>query len=279
MKRLVKFLLLGAIATLVLAPVFMVFIGSFMGHEEIKITFADAIENGKGMASFSVIPMSPTGEAFYELFVYTPKFFVMFWNSCKQVVPVLAGQLAISVPAAWAFARFRFRCRKLLFILYIILMVMPFQVTMVSNYLVLNKLSLLDTHLAIILPGIFSAFPVFIIQRFFSFIPESVLEAARIDGASEFRIFLQIGVPLGGSGILSAMILGFMEYWNAIEQPLTFLRDKTLQPLSLFLPNITGDGAGISMAASVIIIIPSVLIFIAGKERLVEGIAAMNLKE
>ncbi len=92
----------------------------------------------------------------------------MFWNSCLQTGLVLAGQLLIALPGAWAFAHFCFPGKRALFLFYIILMMQPFQVTMVPSYLVLKRFHLLNTHLAVILPGIFSAFPVFIMTKFFA---------------------------------------------------------------------------------------------------------------
>lgn len=160
-----------------------------------------------------------------------------------------------------------------------ILMIMPFQVTMVSTYLVLSKFQVLNTHLAVILPGIFSAFPVFILTKFFKSIPKALIEAAKIDGASDIQIFFRIGLPLGYPGILSVLILGFLEYWNAMEQPMTFLQDKELWPLSLYLPNIAVDKVSVSFVASVIMMIPALLLFVFGQRYLEEGIAASGLKE
>ena len=214
-----------------------------------------------------------------ELLLDSPDFFVMFWNSVKQVVPILIGQVLIGMPAAWAFGRYRFRGRRILFLLYMILMIMPFQVTMVSSYLVLSELSLMDTHPAIILPGIFSAFPVFIMQKFFRSIPDALVEAAMVDGAGQFRIFLHVGVPLGLPGIMASVLLNFLEYWNAIEAPMTFLKTKSKLPLSLYLPQITTDQMGSSFAASIVMMLPAVLIFLWGQEYLEQGIVASGLKE
>ena len=105
-------------------------------------------------------------------------------------------------------------------------MLMPFQVTMVSGYLVADAMGIMDTFWAIILPGVFSTFPVFIMAKGFDAVPIALLEAASIDGAGPLRTFFHIGVPLGVPGILSAAVLGFLEAWNAIEQPMTFLKTK-----------------------------------------------------
>lgn len=197
----------------------------------------------------------------------------------KIVMWILTGQLFIAVPAAWAFAVYPFRFRKFLFTMYIVLMLMPFQVTMLSSYLVLNRLSLLNTHGAVILPAVFSTFPVFLIYRGFCDLPKGLMEAARIDGAGEWTIFARLGLPLASGGILSAAVLGYLEYWNLIEQPLAFLEDQSLWPLSLYLPEISLEQAGYSFVASVITLIPAVFVFLSGREYLEQGIVASALKE
>ena len=186
---------------------------------------------------------------------------------------------ASCVPAAWGFARLDIPVKKVLFNLYIILMLMPFQVTMLSNYLTLNAMHLMDTQWAVILPAAFSTFPVFIMYHFFRSIPKGIIESAELDGANKFQVFLHIGVPLGSSGIVSALVLSFLDAWNLIEQPLTFLKNKTLWPLSLYLPNISMDNAGLAFVASVITLIPSLLVFMAGQNYLEQGIAASAVKE
>lgn len=236
-------------------------------------------EDSENMASWNIIPEYPTLRAYVELLIDSPGFFVMFWNTCKIVFPILAGQLLICVPAAWGFARYDFRFKNILLFLYIVLMLMPFQVTMVSNYLVLDGLKLLNTHMGIILPAVFSTFPVFIMYRFFKAVPASVIEAAETDGAGEFQIFTHIGLPMGAPGVISIIVLGFLEYWSIIEQPLIFLKDKSLLPLSLFMPDIASASGGLYLAASVLTIIPSMLIFLFGQKYLEKGIRASGMKE
>ncbi len=251
-----------------------------MGSDEVLGNAGPVTNQLKGIARWSIIPQYPTLRAYVELLLDSPNFFTMFWNSCIQVLPVLLGQIVIAAPAAWAFARFQFRGKKPLFILYIILMVLPFQITMVSSYLVLFKMKLTGTHLALILPNIFSAFPVFVMTKFFKSVPESLIESARLDGAKEMYIFLRVGIPMGASGLLSVIILGFIEYWNAIEQPLTFLaNNKRLWPLTLYLPDITLNKLQVAFTASVFVLFPVLLLFLYGQKHLERGIAASGLKE
>ena len=146
----------------------------------------------------------------------------------------------------------------------ILLMIMPFQVTMLSEYLVLKQLGLLDTLAAVILPGIFQTLLVFIMYRFFCGVPNALLEAARIDGAGELGIFLKVGVPVGSSGIFSAMMLQFLECQSMVERPLIFLKNKKLWPLALYLPEITRTR--FAMCASFVAMLPVLLMFFSGQE-------------
>jgi multiple sugar transport system permease protein len=281
MKKLqcLSFLLLCLFALLIWLPLLMMITSSFMGVSELNDSIGAVLGQKEGYADWHILPDYPTLRPYVELMLDTPKFFYMFWNSCIQVIPGVLGQLIIALPAAWGFARFRFRGKNILFILYIVLMIMPFQVTMVSSYLVLDRLKLMNTHLALIVPMIFSTYPVFIMEKCFKTIPVALIEAARMDGAGELKIFLTIGVPMGSSGMISVCVLGFLEGWNAIEQPITFLRDKALWPLSLYLPNIALDRLGVAMVASVITMIPALLFFLFGQKYIEEGIVASGIKE
>lgn len=259
-------------------PIIMVILSSIKSGNELKELLGPILAEGSGMVSFSFLSQYPTGKHYMQLLFMTPEFFTVFWNSMKIVALILAGQLLIAVPSAWAFSAFKFRGRGMLFTVYIMLMLLPFQVTMLPSYLVLNQLHLMNTQAAVILPAVFSTFPVFLIYRSFSSIPEELFEAARMDGAGEITVFLRIGIPLGSGGILSAMVLGFLDYWNMMEQPLAFLQDKTLWPLSLYLPEIGLKLAGRALASSVIVLIPAAFVFIIGQDYLEQGIAASGIK-
>ena len=281
MKRLryLTLLILVLMLLLMWLPLWMLVTGSFMGIGEVRDCIGPVLGQREGYAVWHLIPRYPTLRPYVELLLDTPRFFLMFWNSCIQVIPGVAGQLIIALPAAWSFARFQFPGKRALFLLYITLMIMPFQVTMVSSYLILDRLGLMNTHLALIVPMLFSTFPVFIIEKSFKAIPPSLIEAAKIDGAGEMKIFLHIGVPMGASGIISAGVLGFLENWNAIEQPITFLKDKALWPLSLYLPDIAMDQLGVAMVACVIAMMPGLLLFLFGQKYIEEGIVASGIKE
>jgi len=266
------------IGALVCAPVFLVVTGSVMGESDLLECLAPVFRDGQGFVAWKLIPQYPTVEHYIKLLFRTPQFFVLYWNSIKMTAFILIGQMLVGAPAAWAFAVYSVKGKNILFTMYVALMLLPFQVTMFSTYLTLNRLSLLNTHYAVILPAIFNTFPIFVMYGSFRAIPKALLEAARVDGAGELYLFVKLGLTLGKSGVLSAVVLGFLEYWNMIEQPLAFLEDKSLWPLSLYLPEIDWTQAGAAFSASVIMLIPAVFVFVMGQDYLEQGIVYSGLK-
>lgn len=279
MKRKIIILFLIILAFIMCYPILFLISGSIMSAGELSENLKPVLTNSGSYAAWQVIPDYPTLSSLVEILLDSPQFFLMFWNSIKITLLILLGQLLIGVGAAWGFARYDFPLKKIVFTIYIVLMMMPFQVTMLSNYLVLDKMNMIDTHLSVILPAVFSTFPVFIMYNFFRGIPDSLIEAARIDGANEIQTFIYIGLPIGSAGIISALVLGFLEYWNLIEQPLAFLKTKSLWPLSLYLPNISLNNAGMAFAASVVTLLPAILVFFIGQDYLEQGIVASAIKE
>lgn len=267
-----------ALGTAICMPVLMLVSGSLADGLEWKQRAAGYLYDTQEYISWRWIPDYPTLEHYKRLLFYSPAFFKLFWNSVGMTGGILLGQLLIAVPAAWAFAVYRFRGKGVLFSLYVILMLLPFQVTMLSKYLVLQNAGLINTRWAVVLPAIFSTFPVFLIYRSFAGIPAELLEAARVDGAGEWQSFVRVGLPVAQSGILAAMILSFLESWNMMEEPLTFLQDKSLWPLSLYLPEIAMDQAGYACGASVITLAVSLFVFAIFHDALEQGIITSGLK-
>ena len=269
---LIRIFVISAAVASVMPLVFLI-CGTFTNEVELDQILASVIGDGMGYATWHFIPLYPTVKNVVELLFDTPEYYVLFWNSVKIVGVVIAGQLLFAVPAAWGLARSRSRWAKLIFGLYMFCMILPFQVTMLSQYIVLNGMHMINTHWAIILPLVFSTFPIFIMFSAFEQVPASVVEAARLDGAGDFRIFAHMAVPIARKGILSAAILGFLEYWNIVEQPVVFLRDKSLWPLSVYLPEVSAGGAGRAFAFALFSCIPSLIVFYIGRDVLAEGIS------
>ena len=279
MRRAALYVFLTVLGIFFCTPVLFLLTGSVTSRYELGQYLAPLSDAAKGFVYWKWMPDYPAFSHYENVLLFTPQFYVVFWNSVKITAFILAGQLLVAVPAAWAFAIYPFPRRRLLFTVYLALMLIPFQVTIMSSYLVLNGLHLMNTHGAVILPAVFSAFPVFLIYRSFCGIPKELLEAARVDGAGEWQIFWRMGIPLASGGILSSAVLGFLECWNLIEQPLAFLKDQSLWPLSLYLPEISLDQAGYAFVASVITLIPALFVFLLGRDYLERGIAASALKE
>ncbi len=261
------------LAFLICYPLWFAVTGAFSSQWELEDNLGPVFFGGAEMAAWPFLPAAPTLRSMVEVLLDSPGFFAMFWNSAAISAGILVGQLLINVPAAWGLARFSIPGKKAITTIYIVLMLMPFQVLMFPQYLVLKGLNLLDTLWAVILPAVFSTFPVFLLHRFFLAIPQEIIEAARLDGAGELRIFCQIGIPLGAPGILAAAILTFLDSWNMIEQPMTYLKTKALWPLSLFLPEITLKDCGMGFAAALLTLIPALLLFLNCQEYLEQGIA------
>lgn len=262
-----------AAAVLSVMPLVFLMCGTFTNEVELDQILAPVIGDGMGYATWHFIPLYPTVKNVVELLFDTPEYYVLFWNSVKIVGVVIAGQLLFAVPAAWGLARSHSRWAKMIFGLYMFCMILPFQVTMLSQYIVLNGMHMVNTHWAIILPLVFSTFPIFIMFSAFERVPASVVEAARLDGAGGFMIFAHMAVPIAKKGILSAAILGFLEYWNIVEQPVVFLRDRSLWPLSVYLPEVSAGGAGRAFAFALFSCIPSLIVFYIGRDVLAEGIS------
>ena len=277
MKRKLLWFPMGAFALIMLLPIWIAVTGAFSSQWELTENLRPVLGNGQGLAKWTLLPQSPTLKSLVQVLLDSPEFFTMFWNSVAITAGILLGQFAVAVPAAWGLAKLHLPGK--LGDLYMVLMLLPFQVLMYPEYLVLKSLGLLNTLWAVILPGIFSAYPVFLLTRFFGAIPEEILEAARLDGAGEWQIFRYIALPLGLPGLLSVGILSFLDAWNLIEQPMTFLKNRALWPLSLFLPETTLTDAGLGFAAALLMLIPALLLFGLCQDALEQGIALPGGRE
>lgn len=279
-KKLLSVALLFAIVFILFGyPLLFLVSGTIKGNDELNYLLVPMMESADRELKWRLLPQYPTLRHYLHVMIDTPEFWILFWNSVKIVVVVMVGQLLVSVPAAWGFAKYRFKGNKILFRVYIFFMLLPFQAKMLSEYLVLDRINLLDTHWSIILPGIFSTFPVFILYQFFKSIPQEVLESARLDGAGEWMIFTRIGIPLAMNGILAVFILNFIEYWNIIEQPLVFLKSKNLWPLSMYMPEILQNNPGDMFVKIAVTCIPLAILFLSGQEYLKKGIHIMVVDE
>ena len=269
------------VAFLFLIPIIFTICNSFMTENEIAANygniFAMAQEGKKPYISETVnlkfIPDQVTFSQYLTVLLKSPDYLFKFWNSVILVLPIVVFQLVVAMFAAYGFTRYRGRIREIIFFAYIILMLMPYQVTLVPNFLVSKWLNLLETNWAIWLPGIFSPFAVFLLTKYMRRIPYAILEAAKVDGAGEWQIFRHICVPLCKGALASVAILVFIDYWNMVEQPLILLNDPDMHPLSVFLSEINSGEVGLAFAVAAVYMVPTLLTYLYGEEYLVEGIA------
>lgn len=267
-------------AILFLMPIILTITNSFMASSEISsnygVIFATNDTGGKVFVSETVnlkfIPDIVSFSQYATVLLKSPEYLLKFWNSVVLVAPIVVFQLVVAALASYGFARYRGRIREIIFFLYIILMLMPYQVTLVPNYLVSDWLNILDTKWAIWLPGIFSPFAVFLLTKFMRRIPSAMIEAAQIDGAGEWQIFQKVCLPLCKGSIASVAILVFIDYWNMVEQPLILLSDPEMHPLSVFLSKINAGEIGLAFAVATIYMVPTLLVFLYGEEYLIDGI-------
>ncbi len=284
-RKLTLTLVMGVIAAAMLFPIAVTFTNSLMTEDEIGYNYhligkmADIGAGEKdGFINLKLLPDWISFRQYAEVLVHKPKFLHMFWNSVFLVVPIIAGQVLVASLAAYAFAKLRFWGREKLFVVYLMTMLMPFQVTLVPNYMIADKLGLMNSNSAIILPGIFSAFGVFMLRQFMAHIPYLYIEAAKMDGAGHLRIFYRVIVPLVKPGIAALVVLLFADNWNMVEQPLIFLEEAMKQPLSLYLSRINEGARGVAFAASVVYMAPMVMLFLYAESYLVEGIQLSGIK-
>lgn len=283
-KKVVRTVVLTTIATifaiLFLLPTVLTITNSFMSQSEISANYGKIFETtdsgGKVFVSETVnlkfVPDMVTFQQYITVLLKSPDYLFKFWNSVIYTVVIVVFQLVVAMLASYAFMRFKGRLKEIMFFLYIIVTLMPYQVTLVPNFLVSDFLGLIDTRWAIWLPGIFSPFAVYLLTKYMKRIPSSIIEAARVDGAGEWQIFRHICMPLCKGALYSVAILVFIDFWNMVEQPLILLTNADLHPLSIFLSKINAGEIGLAFAVATVYMVPSLLVFLYGEDYLVEGI-------
>ncbi len=281
-SRTVMFILCAVFAIVFLLPTLLTISNSFMSQAEINANYGVVFSGGATGAgktymsktvNLKFIPDTVTFSQYITVLLKSPDYLFKFWNSVILVVPIVLSQVAIAAIAAYGFTRWRGKIRAAIFFFYVILMLMPYQVTLVPNYLVSEWLKILDTRWAIILPGAFAPFSVFLLTKFMRRVSGSLIEAAKLDGAGEWQVFTKICLPQCRAALYSIAILVFIDYWNMVEQPLILLPDAAKQPLSVYLSTINTGEVGLAFAIATIYMVPSLLLFLHGEEYLVEGIA------
>ena len=267
-------------AVLFIMPTVLTLANSFMTSNEINANYgamlSNMTEDKKTFISSNVnlkfIPDKVTFDQYKAVLIQNSDYLMKFWNSVWLTVPITVFQMAVAILTSYGFSRYPNKFKGIIFFAYIILMIMPYQVTLVPNYLVADKFGLLDTRLSIILPAVFSPFSIFLLTKVMKRIPISYVEAAKLDGAGELKILTKIYIHLCKGAIVSIAMLVFVDYWNMVEQPIVLMKESALHPLSVFLSQINTEDVGLAFAVGVVYMIPTVLMFLYGEDYLIEGI-------
>ncbi len=279
-KHLLVRLLLTILAVVILLPIVMTVIYSFFSPTEIK-AFMDTRGSYDAVKLMEVklAPNMFSLSQYYKILIEDISILRYFVNSALYAAAILLGQALIVPMMAYALSRFRFRGRDALFFLVIVLMLLPFQVTMVPNVMTLRKLNLLDTVWAVILPITVAPFYIFLLRQYMVGLPGEMIEAAQIDGAGPMRCFIHVVMPVCRPILGAAVALSFADCWNLVEQPLTYLTTRTdLYPLSVVFNQLTENSTGVEFAGAALYTLPALLIYLFFQSDILEGVQLTELK-
>lgn len=245
--------------------------------------------------------LSSSFKSLSEVFVYPPtlfgekivwenytqissrfSYFSYFMNSIKVSAWVVVFQVFTSALAGFVFAKLNFKGRDKIFLLYLCTMMIPFHVTVITNFLQMSKYGLVNTLWSLMLPASISAFGTFLMRQFFITVPNELIDAAKIDGCNPFTIFVRIAFPLAKSTIATLAIFCFMNTWNDYFTPLIYLNDMRKYTLPLGLASMKGmysTNWPVLMAASVIAVLPVLIAFLCAQDAFVKGVMMSGLKD
>lgn len=269
-RRAFQQILIIGLTAMFLLPLVMTFLSSFMSEEELTVVY----KNG---TPFRWIPYRVTMEGYWNLLFASQTYLSTFWNSMLIVMAVVVLQVLVSLIMGYSLSRARFRGKSVLLFLYIVIMLTPFQVTLLPNYLLVRRMGLYNTWWALILPGVFAPLGVFLMWQFVKEIPSEMIEAMHMETSSNLRVIVQLVAPNVKAGLLTVAILAFAENWNMVEQPLILIEDQWLYPLSIRLNALGGSALDIRFPGAVLYMIPAVLLYFIFENEIVDGVRHMKL--
>ena len=276
---LARFLLL-VLALVILLPVIVTALYSFFSPEEIR-AFMES-RGSYDATAWMETRLSPrmfSLSQYWKVLVVDTSVLHMFAMSVFYTVMILLGQAVFVPMLAYALSRFRFRGRNIIFMAILLLMLLPYQVTMVPNVLTLRRMGLMNTVWAVILPMWFAPFYVFLLRQFMASLPGELFEAAQVDGAGTIRCYFHIALPVCRPAIGAALALSFADCWNLVEQPMTYLSQRTeLQPLSVMFNQLVSESTGVEFAGAVIYMLPALFVYLYFLDDILSGIQLTELK-
>jgi len=226
------------------------------------------------------VPHRPTFDNYIELFK-TVDFGRPLLNTIIVAVTSTFLSVMLSAMAGYGFAKFRFRGKEKLFLLVLATLMVPGQMTLIPVYLILNSLNLLNTYAGLILPGVASAFGIFFMRQFITSIPDELIDAAKMDGAREFFIFLKIILPLSKPALATLTIFNFVGAWNSFLWPLIVATDEKMYTLPVAISVVQGqygEKIALQMSGSFIVIIPIIIVFFFAQKYIIKGLSMSGMK-
>ena len=269
--RLIKYVVGALIFVILFFPIALMFSYSFL-HPDETSSFLNMIRSVEAQQlKIYLFPLRPSLMQYYNVLIEIQEYLRYFVNSIGYTLAIVAGQLVIAPMVAFGLSKLKSRYNSFITGLYIIILLLPFQVTMVPNFLLFNRLNLLNTPYPLILPGIFMPLSVFLLRQFMVSLPDELLDAAKIDGASVYGIYGKLVFPICWPMIAVASVFAFAEAWNMVEQPLVYLNEQRLMPLSIELNNMMSSSRmGNIFAASMLYVLPVLLLYFYFKDEIVE---------
>lgn len=271
--------ILGMLAILLLLPMVLTLIYSFCSPTEIKEFMGTRNQYGKQMMAIKLSPEIFSLDQYWRVLIQDTSILRYYFNSIMYTVAILLGQAVVIPMLAYALSRFSFWGRDVISFAVIVLLLLPFQVTMVPTVLTLRSIGLMDTMWAIILPSLVSPFYVFLFRQSMVGIPDELFEAAQIDGAGPIRCYFYIALPVSKAIIGAAVALSFADCWNIVEQPLVFLpmRDD-LHPLSVAFNQLSQESTGLEFAGATLYILPALMLYLFFQKDIMTGIQLSEMK-
>lgn len=227
---------------------------------------------GVVLANSAYEPGGLSFQAYYDVFMGTPRYLFRFWKSLGICVVIAMGQVMIAALAGYGFGKFQFPCKRLMLFFLMILMVLPLQVTLVPGHVVLNKMELLQTQWALILPSIFLPLGTILMTQSFGALSDEMLQAAVLDGCSTMQSLIRVGVPNVRGSLVCVGILSFLDSWNMVEQPIAYLKDFEKYPLSVALAYVSPGEPKQQFVSCILVLLPPLILFTLFNKDLVEGI-------
>ena len=270
--------LLVITAIAIVFPLIVILTNSFMGAEEINKAYGNLFAE-KGEIDLHLIPQMFTVFQYYRVLLSSPRFYDLFLNGVLLSLPILIGSVVIGTVTGYGLARYHFPGRKLILYLYILGMLLPYQVLLIPNFVLINRMGLLGSRWAVILIGIFSPFGTYLMYRFAEKLEESQMEAAALDGASSLRTFFSIALPQLKAGIASLVVFNLIDTWNMVEQPMIILQEESKYPISLALAQISRQEIETIFVYSLVSMLPILWLFFKLRRYLISGIETSIIKE